>query len=950
MGTLLTSRGGAPDGAASRGPSVSRVSRTPRGLFGALGVFLLVGGLLGAPRAASAQATTFDMAVRDVPVAVALEDLVDLTGISLVYSSEVVVGRRAVCRAEDATAEALLRCIVEGAGLDFYRLSSGTYVVIEGPHALPAYGALNGQILDAITGAPVPSASVELADGSARAVANAVGMFLFPRLLPGPHEVRISHAGYRPVRLGIEIGSSETVRRSIRLDPTVMELDPILVEGLEAVGGLAADGDWSGETFDEGTPAQGDVTRQARTGLGIARRPLFADLSVQGSAPGEHMVRLDGVPVFDPVALGRTRSAFSPLALQRITVHKAGFGVAHGSFSGGVIDVEHRLEDPEGQGGLTTLADPVSVAGRLALPVTALGGDGWMMLSGRTSLWSLYREPALDDALRDWNQVDPVLTRRLVGDGERFTDGLRFDAHRHGSDLAFDDVHGALRVRYPGFRTLSASFYRGTNEVGTDLFSSGTDPDSEALDRLMVTRDRYVWSNTLGTVGFESLVGDRGSLSVRAWGSAHELDHGYGMVDGSAVGYEPGTSSVPEIERDLVAYLDAAPRTGETNRVREYGAELSGDLAAGAGHFLSGGFEVVRVESRSRLENGFVLPLRSDVTGWRLSGHVQDRWTIGRRLTLEAGARTTAIGNGGVYTEPRLAARVDGYGAVTGPWSVRVAGGVHRQYLEQFDLTSVGPSALVPDVRFWLPSDGSLEPSRARHVALELAARPASGFEVRAEAYRKWMDRILALDYGVLTAAHSGVVVDVEQDAFVGVAEGRAYGAGLRASWEAGRTRLAGGYDWSVSERTFPSRFDGSFQPTPWSEPHRLALSGRLPVRGGLALEVESSTAWGRTWGLRRAYYDFLTLHGTDGGPEIGTPVGDRLPALTLVDLGASWLGRLGSGPLAEIRAELRNVGPAQVLDYSLARVEGPAGTFSYRRIERHLPATSLFLSARIAF
>jgi hypothetical protein len=904
---------------------------------------------VGVPAPGTAQVSTYDLSVRDVPVSVALEDLVTLTGMSLVFSSEVVVGKRTVCRAEDATAEELLRCVVEGAGLDFYRLSSGTYVVIADPLVPPSFGMLSGQVLDAITGAPVPSATLELADGSARAVANAAGMFLLPRLLPGPHVLRVSHLGYASRVLPFEIGSAQSLRESIRLDPTVMELDPILVDGLENVGGFAGEASWSGDDFDDAFPEGGEVAGQARSGLGVSRRPLFADLSVQGSAPGEHMVRLDGVPIFDPVALGRTRSAFSPLALRRITVHKAGFGVTEGSFSGGVIDVEHRVEPAGGEGGVTAYADPTSVTGGLSVPVTAFGGEGWLMASGRTSVWGVYREPALDEALRDWNQMDPVLTRRLLGDGVRPTDGLRFDAHRHGSDVSFSDLHAAMRVRYPGFRTLNASFYRGSNRVATELFSSGTDPDSESLDRLLVTRDRYAWSNLMGTVAMDWLVGDRVALEVRTWASEHELEHEYGMVDGEEVGYEPGTSSVPEIERDLRSLLDARPTGGEGNRVREFGAEVTGDLAAGSGHFLGGGVEVVRVESRSRFENGFILPLRSDVTGWRASGHVQDRWSIGRHVTLEGGVRATVVGGGEVYTEPRLSARVDGFSGWAGPWSVRLAGGVHRQYVEQFDLTSVGPSALVPEVRFWLPSDGSLEPARARHLAVEVAARPVPELELRAEAYRKWLDRILALDYGVLTAAHSGTTAVVDQDTFVGVAEGRAYGAGVRGTWERGRARIAAGYDWSVSERTFPSRFDGEAQPTPWSEPHRVNVSMRLPVVGGWAVEAESGTVWGRTWGLRRAYYDFLTLHGTDGGPEIDVPGDDALPTLQRLDLGVSWLGRVGGGPLTEFRAEVRDVGPRQVLDYSLARAERPDGSVFYRRLERHLPRTSLVVSLRLA-
>ncbi|MEX2466401.1 MAG: TonB-dependent receptor [Gemmatimonadota bacterium] len=910
---------------------------------------VLLAHLLAGASPLRGQVATYDLALRDVPVNVALEDLVTLTGIALVYSSEVVVGKRTVCRAEDATPEDLLRCIVGGAGLDFYRLSSGTYVVIAGPHALPAYGTLSGQVLDAITGEPLPTATIELADGSGRAVTNAAGMFLLPRLLPGPHVLRVSHLGYAPRVLPFEVGSARALRQSIRLDPTVLELDPIVVDGLENVGGFVSDGTWERDAGSSAMPLGGEVTRQAQTGLGVSRRPMFADLSVQGSAPGEHMIRLDGVPIFDPVALGRTRSAFSPLAIRRITVHKAGFGVREGSFAGGVIDVEHRVEDVEGDGGLSVHADPVSLTGEVSLPVSVLGGEGWLMASGRTSIWDVYREPSLDAALRDWNQVDPVLTRRLVGDGVHFTDALRFDAHRHGSDVGFTDVHAALRLRYPAFRTLNASFYRGSNAVGTELFSSGTDPESGVFDRLLLTRDRYEWSNTMGTVSIDWLVGDRAALEVRMWGSEHELEHRYGMVDGAEVGYDPGTSSVPEIEQDLLEVLDATPSQGDENRVREFGAEIGGDLAAGAGHFLSGGLEVVRVESRSRLENGFILPLRTDVSGWRLAGHVQDRWAIGQHLTLEGGVRATAVGNGDAYAEPRLAARIDAAAPGLGPWSLRLAGGLHRQYVDQFELTSVGPSALVPEVRFWLPSDGSLEPSRARHLALELAARPHESFEIRAEGYRKWLDRILALDYGVLTAAHSGEVTEVDQDTFVGLAEGKAYGAGVRAQWEEGRRRLTAGYDWTVSERTFPSRFEGRAQPTPWSEPHRLDLTARMPVFGGWAIEAESGTVWGRTWGLRRAYYDFLTLHGTDGGPVIDAPVNDALPTLHLLDLSASWLGRLGGGPLAELRVELRNVGPAQVLDYSLARVEANDGSVSYQRLERHLPETAVMISLRLA-
>lgn len=897
---------------------------------------------------ASAQTGEFDLSLRDVPVGTALEELVSLTGISLVYSSEVVRGRRTVCRTENASAEALLRCITEGSGLDFYRLSSGTYVVIEAPEALPAFGTLSGQIVDGVTGEPVPFAQVELADGSRSARTNGAGIFLLTRLLPGPHQLLVNQSGYTPLRLALDILAAQNTRRQIRLDPTILELDPIVVEGMRGVGGgEPSDGSWRGEDFAGAVPLDGEISQQARSGLGVSRRPLFADLSIQGSAPGEHAVRLDGVPVFDPVSLGRSRSAFSPLALRRITVRKAGFGVAHGSFSGGVIDVEHALSDRTGPGGVTALVDPYSANGDISLPLSILGGTGTILAAGRTSIWSIYRENALDQALRDWNQVDPVLMSELSQAGGGFSSSSDYGARGHGSSVGFDDLHGALRLEFPGFRTLQASFYRGTNRVETELLSTGMDASDETLPVLYLTRDRYRWSNTAGQLRLDWLLGDRASVQLRGWGSRHILDHDYGLAE-AAVSAEELYNGTAEATRGLRQTLSLQGPTDDENRVREWGAGGSLDLAAGAGHFLSAGVEAVHTDSRGHLQNGFLRTLLFRDRGWRLATFLQDRWRVAHRLTLEGGVRITTVRGGRSYAEPRLSARVDGTGGTLGPWSLKLSGGLYRQFLNQFALSNVGPSALVPEVQFWLPADASLEPARSRHLAAEFAARPWDGWEVRGEAYYKAMDRILTLDYGTLSADNTAVMTEMAQADFVGVAEGTAYGVGGRLGWEDGRARALLTYDWTVSERTFPSRFDGRRQPTPWSEPHRVTLGTRLPVWGGLALEVESTNVWGRTWALRRAYYDFLAFHDDAGTLPIGLPAEDRLPELRQLDVGLSWLGRLG-GSLAEFRAEVRNAqGERQVLDYSLVRVDDADGSTRYLRRARLLPGASLLLSVRI--
>lgn len=911
---------------------------------------------------------SYSMAVRGVDVAAALDQLVHLTGINLVYSSDVVAGRVTVCRAEKATAEALLRCIVEGARLDFYRMSSGTYVVIEGPQGAPAYGTVAGRVVDGVTGDPVPFAALEWSKGRDRIMANESGSFVLPRLLPGELELSVSGMGYRPSHLSLDVPASAAIRREIVLSPSVVELDPIFVDGLEgrpapARGSVA----WHSEGGLGPVPRQGDVTVQARTGLGVARRPYLADLSIQGSAPGEHMTRLDGVPVFDPVSLGRTRSAFSPLALRRITVRKSGFGAAHGSFTGGVIDIDQRTSGPRGRASASLLVDPYSFDGDASFPLSMLGGEGSVMIAGRSSLWNVFEEPTLNTALRDWNRVDPVLMRQIVGDGQDFTDALGFSAFDHASDFDFGDLHGAMRLRLPGFKTLDASFYRGTNQVGTRLVSGATyydDPTGDVnpipseSDGLSVSRDHYDWSNMAGRVGFDWLIGDRAAAGVGIRGSRHTLDHSFGMASELDVGSMPGASP-EEIVRALSTQVQDDSLATDGNRIEEWAVDATGDVTLGAGHRLQFGAEGVFARSETHMLNPYFRPLEARVEQWRWSGFAADTWRLGDRVTLHGGLRLTHAGTGRIYSEPRLSFRWDQQTGPLGPWSVELGAGRYHQFVNQFEVTNVGPSAVVPDVRFWLPYDGTVAPPEARHLSAEFVATPRPGLELRAEAYHKWLDRLLELDYGVLMDGDM-TLTEMDQGDFVGLASGVAYGAGASATWESARHRLRGSYDWTYSERTFPSRFEGRPQPVPWLQPHRVELAARVPVSWGLSLEAESQSIWGRPWGLRRAYYDFLFFHGAPDGPQIDLPEDDVLPALHQLDLGVSWLGRIG-GALSEVRAEVRNLfGDRNVMDRSLQRTDqtepgvdaqgDPVSHSLYREIDRFLPGPGFFLTIRVGF
>lgn len=913
----------------------------------------LVAGPAQARQVADPNAGPWSLALQDVSVDEALTRLVELTGIDLVYASDVTRGRRTFCRAGDADAEQLLRCIVEGAGLDFYRLSSGTYVVIADPRDAPSWGTLVGVVVDGDSGRPVPYATVEEPASGRRVVSDAQGRFLLTGLLPGEQEVVAAGIGYRPTRSRLGVSSRGASRHRITLVPEAVRIAPLVVRGMEA----RLTRDELGEAVVDAPglsmgPAgtRGPLTTIDRR-TGVSRDPFSADLRIQGGGIGEHLVRLDGVPVFEPVSLGRMLSAFSPLALERITVRKAGFGVEHGSFIGGVVDVEQGSAGGEAEGASVRL-DPYAAEARLALPLSGPGGEpgGEFLAAARSSVWGLWREPVLNGLLQDWNAVDPVLMRNLApAGGGAFADALDWQPHRHGSELAFHDMHMRATLPVGDFRRLEASFYRGGNRVDTDLFAAGVHPETDRPDRLVLTRDSYEWTNTAGQLSWSSLVGDRGSLRIRLRGSRHGLEHLYGMVDGSVLGVPPaGSADPPELEGLLAQALDTLPVASDGNRITEIGAEVTGRWSPGRTHVLSGGVEVVRVDSRVHLDDPWFQRLSSEHGQGRFAAWVQDRWTPTERLSFEVGVRGTRLGDrGGIFAEPRGAVRVDLAGPGGGGLSVRLGWGIHRQFLNRYEVTSVGPSALVPAVQFWAPADPTVSPPRAEHVTAELLWRPAPGLELRAEGWYKELTDLLDLDYGALLADDGGPLREVEQDAFIAAARGRAAGGGVRALYDPGRWRVRLGYEFNRSRRTFPSRFGGQLQPVPWLEPHRVTAEGRMRVAGSVTLHAAFLGVWGRPWGLRRPYYDYLAFHG-DGGPALGNPGDDTLPPLMETDVGISWQGRMG-GTGVEVNATVRNVfDRVNVLDRSLALDPGATGGPTYRSLARRLPGIMPLISIRV--
>ncbi|MEM8556835.1 MAG: carboxypeptidase-like regulatory domain-containing protein [Bacteroidota bacterium] len=910
------------------------------------------------------------LVLRGVAAGEALEALVEKTGLSLLYESGLVPPDPVYCAVREQPAETMLRCILDAVRLDYVRLSSGTYVLTRPVEAPTRYGSFAGNVVDAETGEPLPYATVLLADASTGTATDADGRFAMAQLTAGPYRVMASYVGYEAHLDSVMVPEGGQARRQIALRRTTSQAAPVVVNGLqqrlpsETLGRGARTLDqanWNAEA------ASLDPLDQAATVLGVTRSPALADLHIQGGEAGEHQFLLDGIPVFYPVALGRMLGAFSPLALGRLTVQKAGFGARHGSYTAGVIEAEHTLTPP-GQvatrGGIAVLSDQLSTSGRLHAPFRIGQASGKAMVSARTSLWGLVRDPVLDRTLRDWNVVDPVFTRDLLG-GQVAPGG--FDAHRHGSDLSFADLHAAASLRLTPFTSLHTTGYYGRSSIGTELFAStpapslptetsanGRDGATEGVNEealLMLTRDHYRWSNAGARVRATTLLGARTMLETGFRASAHRLDHAYEM----GTQRFPAPTDVPTAEATLRDQLDANAAADDANRVSEIALDSRATYSVSPSHLLEGGLELVRVDHRFTLDGGNGLGLDSLELAdaqWRMAGYLGHTWTLGLRTVIEPGLRATYVPDRATaYLEPRLSIRHDlARGPIT---AVRIAGGLYRQFVEQYDLSNLGPSALAPSVRFWLPIGRDLAPPRTYQAALDVLATPHAAWTIQAEGYYKWQPLIHALNYDVLvqhaSAAGETAPTPITQAALLEPGEGFAYGLALRVTHTHRRGTASVSYGYDVAERRFASRFDGRYVQAPWNEPHRLTAWSDLNVGGGVQVHGRWRSVLGRAWGFRQAYYDFFEDEPL--GPfQFDAPASDDVPAHHELDLGVSltraFSPRAFGTPTVALRIDVRNVfDRANVLDWSL---EGTSEGAGYAPLTRYLPGRSLHISAQV--
>ena len=894
------------------------------------------------------------------PLGEVLMEFAAETGADLLYDPRLVAGLQVSADASAGSLADRLARFLSDTPLTFSRLPSGTYVLLPKESAPSSSGRIVGRVADVGSGRPLSSAHVILA-GTGRAVAtDSEGRFAIADLDPADYRLIVSHVGYQVLIDTVRVlpGGHARLDASLTLDEVAIA--PLIVEdtkGLESVH--RHDRIWPTRRLN-GTPAgfSPDVVRSLNHLMGVRVGDVMADVHVQGGESGEHQFRLDGVPVFEPVHLRGLLGAFNPFALGRVTVHKAGFAAEHGSHLSGVISAEHALTAAEGRV-LDVQVDPLSLNARLQ-GAWDLGSDvqARFMTAGRTSLWSVYPEqlyPPLKNLLREWNtpdfflpqawffafeQQDPELAARF----EASMDSLDYDyTPVSDPELGFGDFHLAGDVRFGSNHLLYGSMYRGWNRLNGNRLSvplsdgdprevpGGVDPDDAYTDpdqkgTTSAHRDDYRWINATAQLRYDGIISDRSLFHARLRSSEYSLDHAYNALEGGYVYVLP----LPDGWAAVRIGDDVRP-TDNGNGIHEVALESSFDHEASRAFAFLVGAEAVNTQYRFAIEDvSDFRPLSDSSSTWRFTWFAQSKVDLSSRVQITSGTRFTAMPQrSGVYVEPRAELRYSVPLTRVGSFSTWMGGGIYRQFVNQFNVSSISPSVLLPAIRFWLPIDETVAPPKAYHLAGGMNVGPLKAWSLRGEAYYKHQPHLLFIDYVSLwdQRGNEESVRDQGQDHFLKSGRGYGFGGALSMARETARSRFLARYEFSIARRsrTLLAATDEvsptpgevvrarGYEPVPWNEPHRIETNFELEATDRFTLSGRWRSYWGRAWAFRQSYYDYLATdpllspsYGSSGY-DLRRPEDHTLPPFHQLDLAATY--SMAVGPtICQLRLDLLNV------------------------------------------
>ncbi len=216
-------------------------------------------------------------------------------------------------------------------------------------------GSISGLIRDAKTGEALDYANVMIKNTTFGMLALNGGRFTFEDLDPGTYTVRVLFLGYEPGEQTVALKAGQTAQLTFSLNVVIVEtLEPVVAEATAYMVEVKSGQSEQKITSDRLTKYAIDSVEDAiAKQAGVVMRN--DEIHVRGGRSGEVSMRIDDVPVDDP--LGGRALSVSSLAVEGISTVTGGLDAEYGNALSGVVNITTKSGGDHFEGGVRLFTD-----------------------------------------------------------------------------------------------------------------------------------------------------------------------------------------------------------------------------------------------------------------------------------------------------------------------------------------------------------------------------------------------------------------------------------------------------------------------------------------------------------------------------------------------------------------------------------------------------------------
>lgn len=746
-----------------------------------------------------------------------------------------------------------------------------------------------GDVVDATTKKPVPSALVTLRGTTLRALTDLNGSFALRNVPRGTYSVEVKRIGYEPlVRDDVQVAAGSRVRISLVMTPAAFRLAEVtVVPGSFSFLDVAPAAHRMSRAQIEAAPFGEDLFRAVSRLPGLSSGDYGAQFSIRGGRNDETLVLLDGLEIYEPYHL----KDFADGALSIIDVETidgvelltGGFPAHYGDKRSGVMSITPRT--PREDGTRLSLSASVINAHAQAEGTFAQRRGSWLV-SGRSGY--------VDLLLSMINKKETKAPRY-----RDFFATARYKLHRNHF-LALNALHASDSYRFS---------------------INGTTGFDDSIKTVEAANNRY--GNSYAWLTLRSLLGAH--LSVRTLASV-------GVVTATRQGDEH------HLLRPIELYGVQGKRDFSVQGFKQdFSYQRSDRMILDWGYDLRtmhADFDWINRVTQNPDDptpdtTGFYprITRRSKKTDGRTIGaYLSDRWQLFDPLTLEFGVRY----DGATYThDSDWSPRVHALVMLSERNSLRGGFGYYRQR------QGIADENAFDKLNRYFPSELS------KQWTLGFEHRYADGGSFRAEAYRKsgsrlrpilrnWKgglnvfpesaeDRILVYPQ---TSTSKGIELYYDRDL------GRRFG--FRGGYALAAVEERVSRIQQVNDPLIPP-FDSTH---PWPQDQRHALNVDLTYRPGSNWSITSALTFHTGWPFTNEIgVPIRKRNGTiDLAVRPDTLYGRRLPPYQRLDVRVTRRKASANGEFRFFFEVINLTNHENVLGYDVFRVRDPAGTLILQR------------------